>query len=359
MSATTLEIQKISLFLRNTLSAFIKCANQEHTIEKLEWRALQGIVNGRNLGTLFSFCHKNTPLPPPVIQDWQQMKMATSLQNLTKLKITTDLANIAEKAGVRAVAMRGIVLAHSLYADPAMRPMHDIDLLIRPDDQEEFLAAMKAAGHVPMNFFRSQYVYKINNVIVEVHWQLLSNKRYREMLNSDVLVSSSTKVDTPSGYYYRLDEKWEIIGLVMHAFTHHNLSQLFSLIDIGLYMQNKEIDWQDIAHWSVQTGISKMMHLTFGFVNHLFDLDLEKKVLDHFSPGNQKAKKYYQIYLEQVLARITLSTHFGIKRSQFYVAETYCNKGREFLRLFSPKERRFLRELIAAKFSNKKQKLKA
>lgn len=359
MTATDLQLQDISHFLRRTLSAFITGDEQPPVDAKLDWRTLQEVVRTRNLGALFSFCHDHTPLPPPVVQEWRRMKMATTLGNLAKLKITTDLTALAEKAGIRAVAMRGIVLAHWLYPDPAMRPMHDIDLLVRPADKEKFHGAMLAAGHTPTDYFRSQYVYMINKVTVEVHWQLLSNKRYRERMDSDLLVSSAARVDTTSGPINRLTDTWEIIGLVVHAFTHHNLSQLFSLIDIGLYLRNKEVDWQEIARLSEEMGIARMMHLTFAFINHLFGLGVEAKVLDYFSPESKNAAPYFQAYLDQTLARITLSTHLAVKQSQFYVAETYGNKSREFLRLFSSKERRFLLELMTAHFFNTKQRLKA
>lgn len=359
MSTTDQELKDIGQFVRATLSAFIKGNKQVLPDTKLNWRELQGIVKGRNLGSLFAICHSKSSLPPPVSQDWQQQKMTTSLQNLARLKIATDITAIAEKAGIRAVTMRGIVLAHTLYQDPAMRPMHDIDLIIRPADNERFLTAMRDAGHEPTDFFRSQYVYKIQNVVVEVHWHLLSNKRYREKIDSDELVATATRQDTENGFYYRLHDTWEIIGLVVHAFTHHNLSQIYSLIDIGLYMQNKEIDWQEIADWSEKMNISRMMHLTFAFVNHLFFLELDEKVLRCFHVKQHQAEKYFQSYLEQTLVRITLATHINIKRSQFYVAETLENKSREFLRLFSPKERRFLFDQLKALINGKRQKLKA
>ena len=156
MSATDQEIKDIGLFIRTTLSTFIRGEEQVVPDAKLNWRELQKIVRGRNLGSLFASCFNNSSLPPPVLQEWQQQKMATSLGNLAKLKVATDITAIAEKNGIRAVSMRGIVLAHTLYPDPAMRPMHDIDIIIRPSDKEKFLTAMREEGHEPTDFFRSQ-----------------------------------------------------------------------------------------------------------------------------------------------------------------------------------------------------------
>lgn len=357
--STPTELRQPANFLRNTLSAFVRGEHYEIAPDKPDMQLLKDIVRGRNLGGLFHACHKNNPLPQPLLKKWLQMKMVAAMHNHAMEKVAANITALTEKAGIRVAAMRGIVLAQTLYKDPALRPMHDIDLLVRPSDRETFLDAMEAAGHKPVEYLRSQYVFEIDRVTVEVHWQLLSNKRYRSVIDSNELVSSAIKTDTPSGHVYRLADKWELIGLVVHAFTHHNLGQIFSLVDIGLVMHNRDIDWQEIAHWSKQAGISRMMALTLGFVNHLFGLGLEEKVMRYFAPDDTTSEKYYKYYQEQTLAKITMTTHLGVKQSQFYVAESWANKARELLRLFSAKEMRFILNLIAAKVFGKKQKMES
>lgn len=350
-------LKTVTTFVQQTLVSFVKDIEPPRwSGGKSELAILRGVIRGRNLGPLFSFCHAQAQLPDELIREWQQAKMKTSLQNLAGLKITADITRIAEKTGIGTAAMRGIVLAHMLYPDPAMRPMHDIDLLIKPAARNRFLAAMKEAGHHPREFLRSQYVYVINNVTMEIHWQLLSNKRYREKFDSDLLVSSGVREETAVGHYYRLTDHWEIIGLVVHAFTHHNLGQLYSLVDIALYMRNKDIDWKEIAHISQQLGISRMMHLTLAVVNQLFRLELNN-ILALFRPRTGKVERFIQAYQDQAIDRITLATHLAVKQSQFYVAQTPTGKLRELLRLFSSREMRFFLDLVTARLTRRKQRL--
>jgi hypothetical protein len=47
-------------------------------------------------------------------------------------------------AGVRAVAVKGIVLSQTLYADVAERPIQDVDLRVLPEDLSRAIAAGKA-----------------------------------------------------------------------------------------------------------------------------------------------------------------------------------------------------------------------
>lgn len=63
--------------------------------------------------------------------------------------IRADLAAIlaaAADAGVAALPLKGAVLAEHYYPDPALRPMADLDLLVRPEELPRLDAAMARLG---------------------------------------------------------------------------------------------------------------------------------------------------------------------------------------------------------------------
>jgi Uncharacterised nucleotidyltransferase len=57
------------------------------------------------------------------------------------------LTKMLEAASVTVVALKGPVVAHAYYAEPAHRMMSDLDLLVRPADQERAIRVLEAAGY--------------------------------------------------------------------------------------------------------------------------------------------------------------------------------------------------------------------
>lgn len=57
------------------------------------------------------------------------------------------LTGLLGKAGIHPVVLKGLALAHTIYSDPALRPISDIDLLLPTDEVLPALQMMKEAGY--------------------------------------------------------------------------------------------------------------------------------------------------------------------------------------------------------------------
>ncbi len=55
-------------------------------------------------------------------------------------------ADALDRAGIRYVALKGAALGATVYDEPALRPMTDVDLLVRPQDKVPALETLAAAG---------------------------------------------------------------------------------------------------------------------------------------------------------------------------------------------------------------------
>ena len=68
------------------------------------------------------------------------------------LETLVETVRVLRAAGVEVVAIKGAALAFFHYPDPALRPMGDLDLLLRdPRDLERATAALVAAGWTPLS----------------------------------------------------------------------------------------------------------------------------------------------------------------------------------------------------------------
>ncbi len=57
-----------------------------------------------------------------------------------------EVVTALQHAGVPVIVLKGGALAWTVYADPALRPMTDLDLLVRPEQMAQAGAALAAAG---------------------------------------------------------------------------------------------------------------------------------------------------------------------------------------------------------------------
>lgn len=81
-------------------------------------------------------------------------------------------------AGIEAMALKGSVLAVTVFDDPALRPMGDADLLVRPADVPEAAAVLESLGHEGRGLRDRRYVVmrhglgytRSDGVAIDLHW---------------------------------------------------------------------------------------------------------------------------------------------------------------------------------------------
>lgn len=96
-------------------------------------------------------------------------------------------------SGVPAILLKGAALAQAIYGNPALRPMGDLDLLVRPADVDTALATLAGLGYRPWQHEPapgSTRTYE-NEILLrregapaplEVHWGLFDSPHYQERL---------------------------------------------------------------------------------------------------------------------------------------------------------------------------------
>ena len=345
----TLGAEKGSLeetYIRQQLGSFIRGeAKRIKPPGDVDWQRLETIVFYHNVAAIFSNLIGNNDQ----VSHWLPHKMKILVANLHNLKATVSLFSILDDRKINAVGMRGIHLANFIYADPSIRPMHDVDILIRPEDRERLHDAFEEEGYKPTDYLRSQLVYNINDVIFEIHWSSLTAKRYRDFLDSDFLVSSRQARRTPEGTLYCLPLEQELICVVTHAFIHHNLDTLLRITDIGLLMVRPQMDWEFIIDWSRRVKLSNLFCFALGFVNRFFHLGKERELSLFGDIQPVDVKDVYHAYEEYLWGRESLGGRLLMHRNQFYIAERFETKMRQLLRLLDPTKLASLYHLLVNK----------
>lgn len=326
-------------FVRRIVSAYIMGRPVGTRAEaEMDWPRIGQIVAVHGLEGIFAHMLKGADLPPSLGEAWHKRALSVMFGNLKMLRTAARLFAILDEAGIPSVAMRGMSLAHKDYLAPGMRTMGDVDILIRSEDCWNFLEAIGRRGIEPERVLRSQYVFYIDGTKFEIHWSFLTAKRYRDIFDSDVLLADRTSFDTQDGRIYCLSNEHELIGLITHAFIHHELTIVKQLVDIGLFMVKPEMDWAYIREWSRSAKLSRMFALTGHLTDRIFRLDAEGFYRAFGDKPSPRIEKTIPHYFACYSGRRTFATHIGMKRNLLYAAEPMMVKLKQFAGFFTKAE---------------------
>jgi len=326
-------------FIRNILGSFIKGDPEKiKADEKVNWKWINNYAINQNLVSIFLHILNPETVPAEIMESWRNLKMRLLYTQIKALRATCKLFSILEDAKIQALSMRGIILSNTIYQSIDMRPMRDVDILIRPVDVERSLKVLRASGIEPYRRCRTQYLYRIDDIKFEIHWSFLTAKRYRFKFGTDKLLESRKKIKTPEGNLYSLSDENEFIGLILHAFIHHDLYVILSLVDMGLFMTQTNIDFDWLAAWGRNSHLTRMLHFSLAYVNYLFNLGQEErlKVFKHTFPSN--INLMYKAYAANIFEMSNIFTYLRRNKNLLYIAEEPIVKFKQFLRFFTLSE---------------------
>lgn len=184
------------------------------------------------------------------------------------------VTNLFERAGIKAISIKGPALGVSLYGDSSLRTSKDLDLLV---DQRDFDLAertlfeagysgevliegltSKQRNHLMETSHHFSYVNK-KRVTIELHWRLQESSfrfGFEELWEgSGPLMLFGKKV-------YVLREEENFLYLVFHG-SRHAWKRLRWLCDVNELVTKGRLDWAYVAAKAKRYGTTCMMGQTF------------------------------------------------------------------------------------------------
>lgn len=151
-----------------------------------DWQSLPVLAHAQGVAPLV-YAHLRRigfALPPNVEQTLYGIYLYQRRKNEVMLAVLERAIGALDAAGAPALALKGSALACLVYPEPALRPMADLDILIRPEDVPHALTALRDAGFsVPpqVEEIRHRHLPPATfdvagcQVPLEIHFQLLSD----------------------------------------------------------------------------------------------------------------------------------------------------------------------------------------
>jgi len=240
--------------------------------------------------------HLDSSIPANVMQTLRTKYLITAGVNT---RLYCELAMVLEalnNENIQVIILKGAYLAEFVYESIAIRPMGDIDILIKKND---LLKAEKKLIEMGYNLFHEYALEKtfINHhhlppliksgaFPIEIHWTI-------------GVVASSVTIDINGLWERALPAK--IVGvnalslsledLLLHLCLHLTQLHFFDqgvriLCDIHETIRNnqEQIDWIRLEYLASQWGVKKPVYLTFRLAKEFLDTHIPDEFLINLSP---------------------------------------------------------------------------
>jgi hypothetical protein len=247
-------------------------------------------------------------VPPDLFQELHSASLETAARNL---RIYTELSGLFEKfqqVSLEAILLKGAYLAEEVYGDIALRPMDDVDLLVRESDLERFEEIMRAmdftwfgqSTQLNQEFHHFIFTHARNGLCVEVHWDLIdATKNIRVDLEGLWERARATRV---AGLPVRaLTPEDLLLHLCIHASVHvfnYGLSGLYDLTESLRHFQGK-IDWECLRQRAYAWNAARCAYINMRLARELLKAPVPEDWLKTLQPADFPPE--YQTMAQELL----------------------------------------------------------
>lgn len=231
----------------------------------------------------------------PGIEALRHEYVQNALRNIRTYAALGEVVRAFEAARIPVIALKGAHLAAVVYGEPALRPMHDLDLLVPRQDRSRAEDRLLQLGYRPMECARewtdydthhhSRPLFRDGATTVEIHSAIVPPTcpiridleglwdRARHAQLGDI----RTLVLAPEDL---------ILHLCLHAsYSHHFRIPLLSLYDLAAVLRHhsREIDWPRLVSVANESGTGPLVYCTLRLVQATLGAELDAPSFESFA----------------------------------------------------------------------------
>lgn len=237
----------------------------------------------------------------------------------------------AGRAGLRVALTKGGRLMETVYGDPGLRPVSDLDLVVHPADWGAFRRILDAEGFknasplaVSPQRGRLRWVFspyfRRGRVDLELHFAPLGV--HLPLVDEDAIWASTRTLRIGGTDARVLAAEHELAYLCAHALQ-HSFSRLLWLVDIAEACGREKIDGEALIAFCRREGLAAPVHHAFRIVDRLWPGCVPGPWIDALTPGRLERYLLRSLWPEdKIAAREAGPAHPFYSPTLFAILET-------------------------------------
>ena len=278
-------------------------------VDSINWDAFIPLVTHHGLGGLLFYWIRKLKLGKAIPLDvYRRLKdMGESYTNIwvDHREILKGILMRYHESEVEVILLKGAQIAHIDYPHFSLRPIEDIDLLVRKSNRSQVLRLMLEMGFNPYGTnqtcdkFFIKRVWKsckkgvYQPIFIEVHSSLQTPVRLNRSFCIDMdEFWNSTQEGAIAGFpFLQLSPTYNLIYLCAHL-SHHHFSRLIWIYDIALliHRHREEIEWEELEDLCGRMRIRSTLYHSLALCQDFFQIPIPERILKGLSPSWRKRK---------------------------------------------------------------------
>lgn len=289
---------------RLSLSQARREAVKDLLAEGLDWDLLLKKATWHRLLCLVSHHLRSTDLsifvPQPILQKLQSLNYMSLAKNMLLQDELSHLSAAFNKEGIPIIVLKGAALLGSIYQDISLRPMSDLDILVKSEhlDRAEAIAFRK--GYTYIHSRHSQEIAKkqvhqlpfVRNskkgIVLEIHQHIVdlydsyrfdlsgfwARAQLLKTLDADALVLAPEDLLIHLSIHFLFDR------------CYHSSNALGQLCDISevILHYGDSLNWIFIYNFAKENGITAGLHCVLYTCEQLLGTQVPASVLNQLRP---------------------------------------------------------------------------
>ena len=313
-------------------------------IEKSCWHGIAPLLYYR----LITF-HPSTPVPASALEKLQLVYLQSSARNM---HLYQELGKILERLrhdSIQVIALKGVHVAAAVYQNIALRPMEDIDLLVKQTDLLRVQEILVKQGYISSKEESSGFCLglgsaqvhlpmyrKGDSLVVEIHFNIVGPP-FSLQLDVEKLWGRAQMSSLQGIEVLTLCPEDLLIHLCMHFSFHHGFDNgIRPLFDISQTIQHyeRELDWEQVLNRSKEWGVVKCIYLALSLANKFAGASIPVQIMKDLDVYNDS---FTATALAEELI-FTKSTHVAPNIAMLFDNKSLLDRLIHFIRcVFPPK----------------------
>jgi hypothetical protein len=271
--------------------------------ENLDWQYLLKKSREEGVSCLIYQNLRNSPLqeslPENVLESFKNIYYNNAKRNAFIYEKIKKVLGMLAAEKIKTISLKGFFLAENIYQNIALRPMSDIDILIKKDDLPRAVQILHSLGYStredyekvlgrPFSYsltFFSQHPDDIQALSIDLHWHFLSATWLVgflfDKIDMERIWSSAEAAQIDGADTLTLSPTHLLLHLAQHGFA-HSFEKLIMLTDIRetLRCYQDRLVWDEVIEEAERSGLFNILSYALYLTLKRLGID-ESWIADH------------------------------------------------------------------------------